>query len=204
MHAVPNFRLKVSLLVLVAGAAFYAMAVGTLGVVGIIEQSTVGIAELVMHTAPLDEGGFGGFTSVGANGAVIPGQVETVSVAIGGLSSDALLAKGVGDTLAILAQVALALCAVGLGRAILNGRPFSRAVTGQAIIAAVALLILGVASQLVSWWARVLILDEMGSIGFSRQLVIDPAPVTVGLAVALVAVVFRFGERLQRDTEGLV
>jgi hypothetical protein len=63
---------------------------------------------------------------------------------------------------------------------------------------------LGIASQLVGWWARVVILNEMDSVQFSRGFTFDPAVVTAGLAVALVAVAFRYGERLQRDTEGLV
>lgn len=195
---------RVTLLVLVGGSAIYALAAGVFGITEIVVQAIYGQAVMTLHWAAEGDTGFGFFSTVGVNGATISGNLETARVGVNDLTGFALTLKAVGDGLGVLAQVALALCAAGIGRALLRGRPFSRTVTRNAIIAAVSLLGFGVASQLVSWWARVVILDEMGSVQFSRSLSFDPGVLTAGLAVALVAVAFNYGERMQRDTDGLV
>lgn len=195
---------RVTLLVLVGGSAIYALAAGVFGITEIVVQAIYGQAVMTLHWAAEGDAGFGFFTTVGVHGSTISGNLESAQVGVNDLTGFALTLKAIGDGLGVLAQVALALCAAGIGRAILRGRPFSRDVTRNAIIAAVSLLGLGVASQLVGWWARVVILNEMGSVQFSRGLTFDPAVVTAGLAVALVAVAFRYGERLQQDSEGLV
>lgn len=195
---------RVTLLVLVGGSAIYALAAGVFGITEIVVQAIYGQAVMTLHWAAEGEAGFGFFTTVGVHGSTISGNLESARVGVNHLTGFALTLKAIGDGLGVLAQVALALCAAGVGRALLRGRPFSRNVTRNAIIAAVSLLGLGIASQLVGWWARVVILNEMDSVQFSRGFTFDPAVVTAGLAVALVAVAFRYGERLQRDTEGLV
>jgi hypothetical protein len=195
---------RVTLLVLVGGSAIYALAAGVFGITEIVVQAIYGQAVMTVHWAAEGDTGFGFFTTVGVHGSTISGNLESATVGVNNLTGFALTLKAIGDGLGVLAQVALALCAYGIGRALLRGRPFSRDVTRNAIIAAVSLLGFGVASQLVSWWARVVILNEMDSVQFSRNLTFDPAVLTAGLAVALVAVAFRYGERMQRDTEGLV
>ncbi len=195
---------RVILLVLAAGAGLYALAAGVFGIAEIVIQAIYGQATMTVHWAADGDVSWGFFTTVGVGGRTISGNLETATIGVPGISAFALTLKAIGDALGALSQVALALCAAGVGRALLVGRPFSRAVTRNAIIAAIALLILGAASQLVGWWARVVILDEMQNLSFSRALDFNPAVLTAGLAVALVAVTFRYGERLQRDTEGLV
>ena len=44
----------------------------------------------------------------------------------------------------------------------------------------------------------------LGGEVFAIDATVDPLPVFLGLVVMAMAVVFRSGERLQRDTEGLV
>ncbi len=195
---------RITLLILAAGAGLYALAAGVFGISEIVIQAIYGQATMTVHWAAHGDVSWGFFQTVGVGGKTISGNLETATIGVPGISAFALTLKSIGDALGALSQVALALCAAGVGRALLAGRPFSRAVTRNAIIAAIALLILGAASQLVGWWARVVILDEMQNLSFSRSLDFNPAVLTAGLAVALVAVTFRYGERLQRDTEGLV
>jgi hypothetical protein len=195
---------RIGLWILVIAAGVYALTIAVFGVTGIAVQAASGTAVMTLQSSPPAEGGFGAFTSVGVGGAIIPGTIETVSVAVDGLSSLALVMKAAGDLLGVLAQVALALGAYQLGRALLGGRPFTRTLSRTATLTATALLVIGVGGQLVDWAARVIVLKEMGSAAFSRAFAFEPLLLTVGLALGLFAATLRYGERLQRDTEGLV
>jgi hypothetical protein len=196
---------RIGLGILIALIALYTLVVAVFAVTNIFVQAVAGTATLQLTGGPANQTGFGEFTSVGTNGMQIIGRADTVSVFIPGLSGGSLALKYFGDLLGVIAQFALATCAVALGRGLLRGQPFSRAATRGALAAAVALLVVGVLAQVVAWLARVAILNEAGSYDFSRTaFTFDPLLVTVGLALVLVVGAFRAGERLQRDTEGLV
>ncbi|MDX2400287.1 hypothetical protein [Microbacterium algeriense] len=105
----------------------------------------------------------------------------------------------------------------------LRGRAFSRTVTRTLASAAVAVLLLGVAADLLSGIAATAGLREAFSPGSpwypsAYQLTVTPLPFAAALGLAALAAVFRQGmrlqreqerlqqetERLQKDTEGLV
>ena len=199
---------RVLILLLAAGALFFALWTATIGTLEIVKQLTSHTVSMTMHPAPIEEGGVGGFVSFSESGVAdnnaIVGQWTATMVTVPNLSAGTMAVKTAADLLGVLTLVVLALGAFGLGRALLAGRPFTRATTRNAVFAALAILVLGIAAQLVEWWARLLVLDERSSLAFSRELVVDPTVITVGFAIALVAIAFRYGERLQRDTEGLV
>lgn len=196
---------RIGLGILVALIALYARIVAVFGVTNIFVQAVAGTATLQLKGGPANQTGFGEFTSIGAHGMQIIGRADTVSVFVQGLSGGSLVLKYLGDLLGVIAQFALAICAVALGRGLLRGQPFSRSATRGALAAAIALMVVGALSQIVGWIARIVILNEAGSYDFSRTPpTFDPLLVTVGLALVLVFGAFRAGERLRRDTEGLV
>jgi hypothetical protein len=86
-------------------------------------------------------------------------------------------------------------------------RPFHRALITATRVAGAALLIGGILSAGLGGLGRMMAADELNPaaggvfvIGFS----FDPAWMLVGLGVLALSVVFTYGTRLQRDTEGLV
>ncbi|WP_193509411.1 hypothetical protein [Cryobacterium sp. BB736] len=198
---------RVLVLLLAAGALFFALWTATIGTLEIVKQLTSHTVYMTMHPAPIEEGGVGGFVSFSESGErndAIIGQWTATMVTVPDLSAGTMVVKMAADVLGVLTLVVLALGAFGLGRALLAGKPFTRATSRNAVFAALAILALGIAAQFVEWWARLLVLHERSSLAFSRDLVADPTVITVGFAIALVAIAFRYGERLQRDTEGLV
>jgi len=104
----------------------------------------------------------------------------------------------------VLVHIALALAAVVLGRALLRGRPFDAIVARALEISVLTLLGFGLAAQVLDWVADVAILDYLGDFQFSRAFTFEPLVVTGALALALVAVAFRAGARMQRENEGLI
>jgi hypothetical protein len=104
----------------------------------------------------------------------------------------------------MLPQVALGVVAVRLLRRLLRDAPFAGPLAREAAIAAVALLSIAMVGAFLGWIERIVIGAESGSTGFTPVFAIEPLLVTSGFVLLLVAAVFRSGERLQRDTDGLV
>lgn len=118
----------------------------------------------------------------------------------------------------LLASFAISAAVAWLAVALLRGRPFVRSLPHVISVAAIAVLIGGLGSQLAGAIARGALVDFLdprvitggdagegayeGLMGFSLQL--DLAPLGWALGLALVAAAFEIGTRLQRDTEGLV
>lgn len=86
--------------------------------------------------------------------------------------------------------------------------PFHRSLFAVAIVAGAALSfgsMIALGSHVFgSLMASDRVNELLGSEVFAIDATVDPLPVFLGLVVMAMAVVFRSGERLQRDTEGLV
>lgn len=86
--------------------------------------------------------------------------------------------------------------------------PFHRSLFAVAIVAGAALSfgsMIALGSHVFgSLMASDRVNELLGSEVFAVDATVDPLPVLLGLVVMAMAVVFRSGERLQRDTEGLV
>jgi hypothetical protein len=190
-------------LVLTAGTVAYALGAIVFGIVDLITQLANGDIRPTMYWATdsyrfTDTGdGHSGVQIAGGTGGPI---TTTVTGASAGTVAIFVLATVVG----LLAQLALAVFAVRLLERLRAGHPFARSAWRDVAATSAALLLLGVVSQLLAWWSRVAVITDAGGGTFSTAFVFEPLTVTIGLALALVAVAFRFGERLQRDTEGLV
>jgi hypothetical protein len=143
---------------------------------------------------------------IGPGGGPVPATVDVASVAVSDMPV-ATYASALGAAVVPpLATIAVTACVLLLCRHILAGRFFSATTTR--LITAISLLI---ALGWLAWFG----FSVMASNG-TLALVADPAvldatrvtfswtPILASMAVGALAAVFRAGERMQRDTEGLV
>lgn len=195
---------RVGLVALSALTIGWALGVILFGIVDIVTQLAAGQVRVTMLWNSNDFR----FTDTGDGRPGAPqifgGTGGPIDTTITGLSASAVAVHVLARIAALLPQLVLALVAVRLIRRLLAGRVFARAAARDAAVAAIALLAIGTISQMLAWWSRVVIVDESGGGTFSRRFDFDPLAVTGGLVLLLVAAVFRIGERIQRDTEGLV
>lgn len=137
---------------------------------------------------------------------ILDGTLTTAvaDVADPGPAVRTLLALGSG--FGALVAVALALAVAHLCWRLYKGNPFVASVTRTMWIAAAALTIGSLLSQSLLGFASWQALTELNldAAQFPLEMFFDLVPVFAGLALLLVASAFQLGERMQRDTEGLV
>lgn len=104
-------------------------------------------------------------------------------------------------TVGVCALVAL------VGMKLLADRPFVRTATYGIMSASILVMATGLFGQFFGAAARTEIVQYLGDAGSAFYVFtfnFDTAPLGHGFALAVVAAAFQLGERMQRDTEGLV
>lgn len=144
---------------------------------------------------------------IGPDGAAVPLQVDTATVAVPQLPGSAFWLEILEQIIRFGTVATVALCLVLLARNILRGRVFGRANTALATTAGITGLT-GAGTALALDGAvggRVLVeLGGSNTDGFVF-MVADPALfVIAAFAFAVILTAFTVGARLQRDTEGLI
>jgi len=97
-----------------------------------------------------------------------------------------------------------------LGLSLIRQRAFRRSMVPTLGTAAIALVVAGMIGPLLGALGRAQVVEELSSSGadvsefWAFLFSADLAPVGWGIALALVATAFEVGQRLQRETEGLV
>ncbi len=194
---------RVSLLffAVVAAAFGIAIAVSASGAIaGVVNGAETHLLLSTAQAVPLD--------AATGPASLISGTFESANVVISGLNfgSRALIAGGI--LARTLTYLALALTIVVLCIGLFRGRPFTRSVTWMLTTASLVLMTGGLMGSA---------LTVAGQFAIAAQLNSDPTqsvfpfagnadlvPVFIGLGLGAVAAAFEIGERLQRDTEGLV
>lgn len=149
--------------------------------------------------------------------AIVGAGYESVWLEIAGLPLGARWLLFLETALPALATLTISIAIAWLAIALLRGRPFSRALTNGIGTAAIAVLVGGLGAQIAAAVARESIVSFLdprvitagggasGSHeGLASILNLSLAPIGWSFGLALVAVAFHIGTRLQRDTEGLV
>jgi hypothetical protein len=190
------------LVVLSAATIVYVLGVVVFGIADLASQLAAHDIRITMYWAPgefsySDDGD-------GHSGVKIAGVGGAADTVVTGISGSVIALHVVSTAVGLLTQVALGVLAYRLLLRLRAGRPFGNSAWREVAISSVVVLGIGIASQLLAWWDRVAVNLQSGGLMFSNAFVFEPLTVTIGLTLALIAVAFRTGERMQRDTEGLV
>ncbi len=137
---------------------------------------------------------------------ILNGEFTSAAASVDGLSTGVRILFAVGAGMGSLVFVALALSVAYLCWRMYKGNPFGESVTRTFWFAAAALTIGSLLSQGMLGFSTWLALDELhlDPVQFPLEMHFDLLPIVAGFALLLVAGAFQFGERLQRDTEGLI
>lgn len=179
-------------------AAFWGIAVTIIGAIGAVNTLT---ADAVTIPQPVSVD-----ITPGPSGSlhILEGTYRTADIVVSGVSDAVralLLSSMILDVIMQLAVVfgVIMLC-IALGR----GRPFMPAMVRTLVFMAFALVICGMLSSGLLGFANMEVADALGREDFPMMAELDFTSAIVGVALALVATAFKVGERLQRDTEGLI
>jgi hypothetical protein len=160
----------------------------------------------------------------GPTASVLYGGFQRAEVAVSGLDLPARLLLAGGHLLQGVTMTIIAVAVAVLCTRLLAGSPFRPVLSRSVMVAAVAVAAGGILWQLcfqlagvlasaqvltvTAWTADEAVMADPGTdIGWpepSFGFTLEFWPLMLGLALAALAAAFRHGERLQRDTEGLV
>lgn len=158
-------------------------------------------------------------TFAGKSGAIVDAGYETAWLSISGLPVETRWLMYAETALPALAVVVISVAVFWLSILLLRGRPFVRSLTRLVGVTALVVMVAGIGAQVFASAARASVVEFLDAQvitagsnmtdssyeGLSYwTLNLDLAPVGWALSLALVAAAFELGQRLQRDTEGLV
>jgi hypothetical protein len=199
--ATPARQGRVALLIVGLVAALWALGSAVFAIVQAITEAASGTISLQLT----DARGYSSFGIPLSGGMVATGTSAVSNVSVPGLDPAPIIVHTAALIVIALAHLVLAAAAYLLARGILRDAPFSRLISRQLFAAAAALVAIAVVGQLLLWWASLLAISRFSTLSkLSPEPAINPLVITIALALVLVAGTFRYGERLQRDTEGLI
>lgn len=174
------------------------------GLIPLVSGSEVDVTVLLSADLPLP---------IGPGGTPVDAGVSSAQVAVSDLGPFMMIWAVGAVAVVPLATIAVAVLVLILSRNILRGQFFSR--TNTWIITSISLVIAGAwvldigCTLFTSNWALVQIAGPEGADAFSAHSVIEDTPtawlpIFASIAMGALASAFSAGERMQRDTEGLV
>lgn len=145
-------------------------------------------------------------TDLGGGAAIVSARFTDASLTVSGLSTFARVMLSTGAVVGVITSLAVSLAVTYFCWSLLRARPFRRSVTVTALVAGIALLFGGLLSQAATGFGTMQAASDIDPAHavFDMAFWFDPAPLFGGFAIMALGVAFQLGERLQRDTEGLV
>jgi len=144
----------------------------------------------------------------GGKATIVSGGYESAAVTITGAAAGVVVIATISSIATVLTKVALASVIAVMAWRILRGSPFRRSVALAVTIGGAVLLIGGILAEVSPALGNALAATELngsGRFGFWPLAGrFDPTTIVIGVVLLLVGLAFEYGERLQRDTEGLV
>ncbi|MGO4488675.1 hypothetical protein [Microbacterium sp. 2RAF4] len=186
---------------------------GAAGAIAVVDLIGAGVRTAVLMTSPSVTVPSMPLSTVeapavlAASSNISEAQYDTVTLTATGLSLSPRLLLAIADALAILGPFVLCVAVAWLCIRLLIGRPFGSAATWGIAVAALAVMAGGLMSQAVraNAFSEIALELDLVSAGVPAfEMSIDLAPFGWGFALVVVAGAFEIGQRLQRDTEGLV
>jgi hypothetical protein len=174
------------------------------GTVGVITSLAAGTTPLTMAlNLPLPAAANPG------SAVIVSGSYDSASIVVSGLVPGTVILATVARVAGILTQAAISASIALLAWRLLRGRAFRRSLSLTVAFSGAILLIGGLVSGgvglLAAWTAADQLVGGL-SIGSPWPLIgtVDATPLGMGVCLLLVGLALEYGERLQRDTEGLV
>lgn len=140
--------------------------------------------------------------------SIVSGEFDRAFLVVAGIDLWPRIALAASAAVSALSSFAVAATIVALCRAILVGRPFVRSMTWLLSTASIVLIggsVVGLALDTFATFsiAAALNSDPMDAVfPFANEY--DFAPLLIGLVLGAVATAFHLGQKMQRDTDGLV
>jgi vacuolar-type H+-ATPase subunit I/STV1 len=179
-------------------AGLYGLAVlviAVLGVINTVSSDSVTIPQPVSVDIPLEPSG---------TLELLEGSYRTADITVAGVTAGvrALLVSSM--ILDAVMHLAVVFGIIMLCVALVRGRPFMRAMVRTLIVISFALVVCGMLGSSLLGFANMEVAHALDRPEFPMVAELDFTSAIVGIALALVATAFKIGERLQRDTEGLI
>ncbi|MBC7589994.1 MAG: hypothetical protein H7226_02975 [Salinibacterium sp.] len=188
-------------LALAVAAGLLALAFGLGGVIASLTSGTTPLTLALDHGLPAaaDRG----------SASIVSGGYDSASVVVSGLDSGTVALATIARVAGVLTQAAIAASVALLAWRLLRGRAFRRSLSLIVAISGAMLLIGGLLSGGLGLLAAWMTADQLNGSstvdGFWPIIgTVDGTPLGIGVCLLLVGLAFEYGERLQRDTEGLV
>jgi len=152
--------------------------------------------------------------AVADEAAIAASGYETVWLDVLDVPAGARWLLYIEASLPSVAAVAIGVAVAWLSLTLLRERPFTSALPHAIGVAAIAVMVAGVGSQVAGAFGRALVVDYLGNASVTTDdgagalayftLGLDLAPIGWAFGLALVAAAFQIGTRMQRETELLV
>lgn len=178
--------------------------------VAILVAAVPAIIELFGEEVPVSLWASQNVTPDAASGTarIVSGEFDRASLSVAGIESWPRIALAVSLALTSLCSAAIAATVVALCLGILSGRPFVRSVTWVLTTASLVLIAGSVLGALFDTMAMFSIVEALNPDPFDTvfpfQSEYDFTALLIGLVFGAVATAFQLGQKMQRDTEGLV
>ena len=204
-RSVDTIATRVTIWVALVSSTLAAAAIFLFGVVAI--ASTIASGEVTVQmstTAPLPPEADAG------SGTITSGTFDTATVSAGSLDGGTIALSVLGTAFGILTSAAVAAALALLCWRMLHPQVFSRSLSTVVTTSGAVVLIGGIISQAIHVFVAWMVADQLnaasaGLDGFwPISAEVDPTFMALGVGLALVGLAFSHGERIQRDTEGLV
>lgn len=146
--------------------------------------------------------------AVSGSARLVSGSFDRAEVVVSGIETGPRIALAASIAVTALSTAVVAATIAALCRAVLVGRPFVRSVVWLMATASLALIagtLIGAGLDTVAMFSIVAALNpDPSDAVFPFAGEYDVAPLLIGLVLAVVATAFQLGQKMQRDTEGLV
>ena len=178
------------------------LALSAWGVANSIGSGTIGLTLSTIQPLPTeaDQG----------PAALLSGEFDTATVVVGGLDAGTFAIALISKVALALTQLAIAASVALLCWSLVKARPFRRSLSVTVTLSGAIVLVGGLLAAGLGVLASWMVADQLNSPdatpeGFWPILAgVDPTFIAIGVALMLAGLAFEYGNKLQRDTEGLV